>query len=108
MAFLFLEELEANIKKTLTEEEYKIYLNRLIQGYGRIVASQEIMYAKENKIKYSKLKKRLERICTSEMIKDALSSYPWYQLPKKQAAFAFAMKYKLYFIQKLMVTLRAR
>ena len=30
------------------------------------------------------------------------------KLPKKQAAFAFAMKYRLYFMQKLMVLLRAR
>lgn len=105
---IFVSELESHISDTLTKNEYSLYLNRLIQGYGRVLCSQEIMYAKEKNIKYSVLKKRLEQICTHEKMSEALKSYPWYQLPKKQAAFAFAMKHKLYFIQKIMVLLRAR
>lgn len=105
---IFLTELEKHMEDVLKTEEYKLYLDRLIQGYGRILCSQEIMYARDKKIKYSALKEHLERICTDEKIVGALKSYPWHKLPKKQAAFAFAMKYKLYFMQKLMVTLRAR
>lgn len=105
---IFLAELEKHLCDVLTKEEYQLYLDRLIQGYGRILCSQEIMYAHDNKIKYSVLKKRLKEICKCEKISDVLKRYPWYKLPKKQAAFAFAMKYKLYFLQKLMVTLRAR
>lgn len=105
---IFLSELELHIQDTLKSEEYKLYLDRLIQGYARITCSQEIMYAKDNNIEYRVLKERLKTVCTNKMITDALSKYPWYKLPKKQAAFAFAMKYKLYFLQKLMVLLRAR
>lgn len=104
----FIEELENHIKDVCKAEEYNLYLNRLIQGYGRILCSQEIMYAKENGIKYSVLLERLKMICKSQLISNALKDYPWYRLPKKQAAFAFAMKYKLYFLQKLMVLFRAR
>ena len=104
----FIEEIENHIKDILKTEEYGLYLNRLIQGYGRILSSQEIMYAKENGIKYSVLLKRLKMICKSQMISGALKNYPWYRLPKKQAAFAFAMKYKLYLLQKIMVLFRAR
>ena len=104
----FINELENHIKDVCKREEYSLYLNRLIQGYGRILCSQEIMYAKENDIKYSILLERLKMICKSEMISDALKDYPWYRLPKKQAAFAFAMKYKLYLLQKIMVLFRAR
>lgn len=104
----FITELENHIKDVCTPGEYGLYLNRLIQGYGRILSSQEIMYAKENNIKYPILLKRLKMICKSQMISNALKDYPWYRLPKKQAAFAFAMKYKLYFLQKLMVLYRAR
>ena len=107
-ALIFLEEIEKRIQDRFSKEEYGIYLNRLIQGYGRILCSQEIMYAKDQKIKYSSLKKRLKTICTNETIVKALSRYPWYKLPKKQALFACAMKYKLYYMQKLMVLLRAR
>lgn len=105
---VFLDEVEGHIKDNLKKDEYKLYLDRLTQGYARILCSQEIMYAHENKIKYSVLRKRLEKICTNKKITGSLKTYPWYQLPKKQAAFAFAMKYKLYFIQKIMVILRAR
>ena len=104
----FINELENHIKDVCKPEEYSLYLNRLIQGYGRILCSQEIMYAKENCIKYSSLLKRLKMICESKLISGALKNYPWYRLPKKQAAFAFAMKYNLYFLQKIMVLFRAR
>lgn len=105
---IFLAEIKEHIKDVATKEEYQLYLNRLIQGYGRILCSQEIVYALDKNIKYSDLKKRLKMICTNNVITDALKTYPWYRLPKKQAAFAFAMKYRLYFLQKLMVILRAR
>ena len=104
----FIKELENHIKDVCQNDEYSLYLNRLIQGYGRILCSQEIMYAKEKGVKYLSLSERLKMICESQMISDALKDYPWYRLPKKQAAFAFAMKYKLYFLQKLMVLFRAR
>lgn len=104
----FIEELENHIKDVCKPEEYSLYLNRLIQGYGRILCSQEIMYAKDNGIEYSSLLKRLKMICKSQMISGALKDYPWHRLPKKQAAFAFAMKYRLYLLQKIMVLFRAR
>ena len=104
----FITEIENHIKDLCKPQEYSIYLNRLIQGYGRILCSQEIMYAKENGIEYSSLLKRLKMICKSQMISNALKDYPWHRLPKKQAAFAFAMKYRLYLLQKIMVLFRAR
>lgn len=105
---IFLTELEEHIKETFTRDEYDIYLKRLIQGYARILCSQEIMYASEQKTDYLTLCKRLKTICENELILGTLKSYPWYKLPKKQAAFAFAMRYKFYFLQKLMVLFRAR
>ena len=105
---IFLSELEDHIKDILPKEKYHLYLDRLIQGYGRILCSQEIMYARDKRIKYCHLRARLKSICTHEKMAAVLKAYPWYQLPKKQAAFAFCMKHKLYLIQILMVLLRAR
>ena len=105
---IFLSELEKHISDTFATEEYALYFDRLVQGYGRILCSQEILYAHDNKIKYRALRARLAEICTHEAIKGALKDYPWYQLPKKQAAFAFCMKHRLYLLQKVMVLLRAR
>lgn len=107
-SIVFLNELEKRIEDTVEAKEYKIYLDRLTQGFGRILCSQEIVHAKTERIKYSVLKKRLKEICTKQEIKDVLRSYPWYKLPIKQAAFAFAMKYRLFLLQKIMVLLRDR
>ncbi len=107
-SIIFLDELEKRISETITKEEYKIYLDRLIQGFGRILCSQEIIHARNEKTEFSVLKKRLKQICTQEKIQNVLKSYPFYRLPIKQAAFAFAMKYKLFLLQKLMVILRDR
>ena len=107
-SMIFLDELEKRISDVVEKEEYKIYLDRLIQGFGRILCSQEIIHARDEKIKYSSLRKRLSEICTRDKIKTVLKSYPWYRLPVKQAAFAFAMKHKLFLLQKLMVILRDR
>ena len=105
---IFIAELEEHVKSTATKDEYELYLKRLIQGYARILCSQEIMYAHEKNINYSELCGRLRMICKNDLVSATLKSYPWYKLPKKQAVFAFAMKYELYFVQKLLVTLRAR
>lgn len=107
-SIVFLDELEKRISDTFERCEYKIYLDRLVQGFGRILCSQEIMYAIDKKISFFQLRKRLKEICTQDKIQNVLKTYPWYRLPVKQAAFAFAMKYKLFLLQKLMVVLRSR
>lgn len=107
-SIVFLDELEKQIAQDVSRAEYKIYLDRLIQGFGRILCSQEIVHARDAKIKYSVLRKRLKEICTNDKIKAVLKTYPWQKLPIKQAAFAFAMKYRLFFLQKIMVLLRDR
>ncbi len=107
-SIIFLEELEKRIADTVKKDEYQIYLERLIQGFGRILCSQEILHARDEKIQFYCLKKRLKEICTEKKIRNVLKAYPWYRLPVKQAAFAFAMKYQLFLLQKLMVTLRDR
>ena len=105
-SIVFLDELERQIAQTVSAETYKIYLDRLIQGFGRILCSQEIVHARDAKIPYSALRNRLKEICTNQKISTALKTYPWHKLPIKQAAFAFAMKYRLFFLQKMMVLLR--
>ena len=107
-SIVFLDELENRIESIVEKKEYKLYLDRLIQGFGRILCSQEIMHAKEKNIKFSNLRKRLKEIVGCNKIQNALKTYPWYKLPVKQGIFAFAMKYKLYTMQVLLVLLRDR
>ena len=105
---VFLKAIEERICDFVDKSEYQIYLNRLSQSLGRVLCSQEIMHAKAEKIRFSALRRTLKAICTKEEIANVLKTYPWYQLPIKQAVFAFAMRYKLYMLQKILVTLRDR
>lgn len=107
-SIIFLKELEKRIEDFVSIEDYKIYLDRLTQGFGRILCSQEIVHARDENIKYFTLRKRLKEICTHDKIETVLKTYPWHKLPIKQAAFAFTMKHKLFFLQKLLVFLRDR
>lgn len=103
---VYLKAVEDRIKNDVSADEYKIYLDRVTQGYARVLCSQEIMYARENGLSFFELRKNLKKICTSQEIENALKHYPWYKLPIKQAVFAFTMKYKLYLLQKIVVVLR--
>jgi len=100
----FLDEIEKRFQNDT--DEYKIYLDRFIQAFCRVVCSQEIMYASDNNIKYKDLKKRLKTICNNDMVKKVLKTYPLGKLPVKQAIFAFAVKHRLYLVQKIVVGLR--
>lgn len=107
-SMVFINELEKRIMSNIPKYKYKIYLDRLIQSFGRVLCSQEIMYASENKISYFVLRKRLKEICTTKKIDDSLKTYPWYKLPFKQAIFAFTIKYRMYFLQKILVSARGK
>lgn len=103
----FIKELEDRLSKKIPKDEYKIYLDRLSQAYGRVLCSQEILYAAQNKVPYRITRKNLKKICTSETISSCLKGYPWYKLPKKQAVFAFLIKHRLYLFQIVAACMRA-
>lgn len=105
---VFVHQVEKRFNKDMTKEMYEPYIDRFWQSFCRVVCAQEIMYAKENKIKYSELRKRLVQVCTHQKTKEVLKRYPLSKLPLKQSLFAFAMKYKMYYLQTKMVGLRNR
>lgn len=104
----FVNEVEKRFKKDIKEEEYRIYIDRFWQAMCRVVCSQEIMYAQDNKIKYSALKERLKNICTHSLTLNTLKKYPIWKLPLKQRVFAYGMKYRLYLLLKVLVVLRSK
>lgn len=107
-SMIFLKALQDRISPHIPEEEYGLYLDRLTQGFGRVLCAQEIMHARQEHIPYSELRKRLKAICTQQEIQTVLKHYPWQKLPTKQAVFAFLMKHRLYLLQKWIVVLRDR
>ena len=107
-SLVFVGEVEKRLKKDIDPKDYQIYIYRFWQAMCRVVCSQEIMYASENNIKFSELKKRLKTVCTHSLTAEALNSYPIGTLPPKQRAFAYCIKYKLYLLLKVLVGLRSK
>ena len=107
-SLVFVNEVEKRFEKDIEPLEYRVYINRFWQAMCRVLSSQEIMYANNNGIKYSDLKKRLKEICTHSLSVRTLKSYPISRLPLKQRVFAYAMRYRLYFLLKILVGLRSR
>ena len=107
-SLVFADEVEKRFKKDIKPQEYRIYIYRFRQAICRVICSQEIMYAKDNGIGYAKLRERLKAVCTHSQTVQALKSYPLGTLPFKQRVFAYGMKYRLYFLLKILVGLRNR
>ena len=107
-SLVFVNEVEKRFKKDLEPQEYQVYIDRFWQAMCRVVCSQEIMHARDNKIKYKELVKRLKCVCINDRTEKTLKSYPLKKLPLSQRVFAYAMKYRLYFLLKVLVGLRSR
>ena len=104
----FVGEMEKKFAKDMEPDCYRIYLHRFWQAVCRVLCSQEILYATDNCVKYADLKLRLKPICTHDLTVCALKEYPLNTLPFGQRVFACAMKYRLYFLMKVLVKLRSR
>ena len=107
-SLVFISEVQKRFKKDIEPYEYQIYIERFWQAMCRVICSQEIMHAMDKGIKYTVLKERLKDVCTHSLTIRTLKSYPIGKLPFGQRVFAYAMKYRFYFILKLLVGLRSR
>lgn len=107
-SLVFVNEVEKRFCKDINKEEYQIYIDRFWQAMCRVLCTQEIFNAKDNNISYGKLKKRLKAICTHELSRRVLKTYPLGKLPLKQRIFAYCMKSRQYFLMKILVGLRSK
>ena len=107
-SLVFVKQVEKRFQKDIDPDTYKIYIYRFWQAMCRVLCSQEIMFAIDNNVKFSDLKKRLKLVCTTPLTVTALKRYPINTLPFKQRVFAYALKYRMYFLMKVLVKLRSK
>ena len=107
-SLVFVSEVEKRFGKDIEPGEYRIYIQRFWQAMCRVICSQQIMYAENNNVKYKELKDMLREVCTHSLTVSTLKEYPINKLPLKQRIFAYAMKYRMYFVLKLLVELRSK
>ncbi len=105
-SLVFVNEVEKRFNRDIKPEVYQIYIYRFWQAMCRVLCSQEIMFSTDNNIKYGELRKKLREVCSHNLTVRTLKSYPISKLPFKQKIFAYGIKYKLYFLLKLLVELR--
>lgn len=104
----FIDAVESKLGEDIHPQEYRLYIDRIWQAMCRVACCQEIIHAADVHMKYKDLKKCLSVVCTHQRTINALKTYPISRLPFKQAVFAWGMKYKLYFILKILVKLRSK
>ncbi len=107
-SLVFVSEVEKRFGTDIDERQYRMYIHRFWQAMCRVLCSQEIMHAAEKKAAYKELKNRLKDFCTHPLSVRAFREYPLNTLPMKQRIFAYAMKYRLYYLLKVLVSLRSK
>lgn len=101
-------ELELRLSQRAAEQEYRPYLDRQFQAMARVSSIQEAIYAREQGLSRRETEKLLKRICGDCDLQEALKRYPYWRLPPMQAAFAFAMRWRLVDLQRMLVALREK
>lgn len=103
-----IEEMEKRLAAVMPESEYRLYLDRQIQACGRTASIQEVVHGKQAGLPGWETAKRLRAICTDPLLAGTLRRYPYWRLPRMQAVFAFAMRYRMAGLERLLVSLRGR
>ncbi len=101
-------EIKKRLSRIMPEEEFKLYTDRYFQSCVRISVAQEIGHADESRESIIALKKRLKEICMDEEVRRVYAGYPYWRLPLKQAIFAFAVRFRLIGMQRLLVHFRKK
>ena len=70
--------------------------------------SSEVQYGLAKGAGFFQTRGQMRRITGNERLRRTLRRYPYWKLPKKQALFAFAMRYRLSLLQYLLIYLRER
>ena len=107
-SLVFVKKVKERFDKIAKPEEYRIYIYRFWQAICRVICSQEVLYAEDNRIKYNVLRRRLKTVCAHSLTVSVMKGYPIQTLPLVQRIFAYGIKFKLYFLLKILVGLRSR
>lgn len=102
------EEVKKRLPKSYDGKTCQLYTDRLLQSGARVACTQEINHASESGASYGSLTDNLKKICAHPQLQQTLKRYPWHRLPFAQAVFAFTMRFRLYGMQKILVSLRKK
>lgn len=89
------------------ENEYELYLHRLLISRARFDMIQEVIFHDRTKQNYP-LRKAVKSIVDRKELQAALRGYPWKHLPMMQGIFTYMMKKRRISILILLIRLKQR
>ena len=101
-------ELERRLERTIPRERFQPYTDRQFQAFARAASIQEAVHGRAVGSTGREISRRLRTICGDPRLQETLRRYPWWKLPRMQAAYAFAMRFQLTGLQRLLVALREK
>ena len=107
--FLFLgEKIKQELNGYLEQEDMQRCTDRMLQARARVALVSEIQYGRSCGKGHREMKNRLGALSGTPELQRILRRYPIQKLPGKQALFAFAMRYRLTWLEYLLVYLKER
>ena len=100
--------IEERVNEYLPEQDVVRCTDRLLQARARVALASEVQYGLAKGAGFFQTRGQMRRITGNERLRRTLRRYPYWKLPKKQALFAFAMRYRLSLLQYLLIYLRER
>ena len=101
-------EMERRLEGIVPRERFQAYTDRQLQAMARVASVQEAAHGRAAKLTGREVGRRLRAICGDLRLQETLRRYPWWKLPRMQAAYAFAMRFQLTGLQRLLVALREK
>ena len=101
-------EMERCLERTVPRERFQLHTDRQLQAFARASSIQEVIHGRAAGLSGRESGRRLRAICGDPQLQETLRRYPWWKLPRMQAVYAFAMRFQLTGLQRLLVTLREK
>ncbi len=97
---------DEELKERLPGVDSQRFVDRLFQARARVAIVSEVQHGREQNQPYRQVCGSIKRISGDRALQVVLRRYPYWKLPKKQAMFAFAMRYQLSGLLYVLIVLR--
>lgn len=101
-------EMERRLGAWMPPSRYQLYVDRYLESSARVALVQEAVRCRAEGLPAREANRRLRACSADETLQTVLRRYPWWKLPRMQAAFAFAMRFRMARLQRWMVALREK
>lgn len=103
----FYQAMRERLSSRYAEQDFQIYLDRLLISRARYDIIQEVAYRDLGDRSYNS-REKVKKILDHQELRSALQRYPWWKLPVMQSVFTWMMKERQIWALHMLVRLRRR